>query len=139
MPYGSPSTPRVRSISRRFSHALIGVVPLRLVEFASFTIFIYVSKTQGELGEILDNSLKLVEISLPIPLLNIDHDVVDDFVKSLLLDKSVVYAKVLWGNLVITEKSTINFNKTPGFFVRSSKKDENSRLPASTSHSISPT
>jgi signal transduction histidine kinase/HAMP domain-containing protein len=124
----SPSTPKVRSISRRFSYALIGVVTLMLLGFASFGIFFNVSKTEGELEERLNNSLKLAEISLPLPLWNIDHDVVKDFVESLFLDKSIVYAKVLWGNLVITEsrhdkfqqKDFSYFESSPEFIAKTS-------------------
>jgi signal transduction histidine kinase len=121
MEKGSMSTPKFRSISRRFSYALIGVVTLMLVSFAAFAIFFNVSKTEGELEERLNNSLKLAEISLPIPLWNIDHDVVKDFVKSLFLDKSIVYAKVLWGNLVITEKKRDKFQEKDFAYFESSQ------------------
>jgi signal transduction histidine kinase/HAMP domain-containing protein len=122
MQNGSSSTPKVKSISRRFSYALIGVVTLMLLGFASFGIFFNVSKTEGELEERLNNSLKLAEISLPLPLWNIDHDVVKDFVKSLFLDKSIVYAKVLWGNLVITERKHNKFKEEDFSYFESSTK-----------------
>jgi len=93
-----------------------------LVGFAAFAIFFNVSKTEGELEERLDNSLKLAEISLPLPLWNIDHDVVKDFVKSLFLDKSIVYAKVLWGNLVITERKHNKFQEEDFSYFESSPK-----------------
>ncbi|MGD8923304.1 MAG: ATP-binding protein [Syntrophobacterales bacterium] len=118
----SSSRPRFRSISRRFSYALIGVVTLMLVGFASFAIFFNVSKTEGELVERLNSSLKLAEISLPLPLWNIDHDVVKDFVKSLFLDKSIVYAKVLWGNLIITERKHNKFQQKDFSYFESSPK-----------------
>ncbi|UCF00917.1 MAG: GAF domain-containing protein [Deltaproteobacteria bacterium] len=114
-------SPKVSSISRRFSYALIGVVTLMLVSFAAFAIFFNVSKMEGELQQRLNNSLELAQISLPIPLWNVDHDVVKDFVKSLFLDKSIVYAKVLWGNLVITEKKHEKFEgKNFSYFESSS-------------------
>jgi signal transduction histidine kinase len=102
-------SPKVSSISRRFSYALIGVVTLMWVGFAAFAIFFNVSKMEGELEQRLNYSLELAQISLPKPLWNVDHDIVRDFVKSLFLDKSIVYAKVLWGNLVITEKKHEKF------------------------------
>jgi signal transduction histidine kinase/HAMP domain-containing protein len=113
MQNGSPTkpSPKVSSISRRFSYALIGVVTLMLVGFAAFAIFFNVSKMEGELEERLNNSLELAQISLPKPLWNVDHDIVEDFVKSLFLDKSIVYAKVLWGNLVITERKHEKFEQ----------------------------
>ena len=115
-------SPKVSSISRRFSYALIGVVTLMLGAFAAFAIFYNVSKTEGELERRLDNSLKLAEISLPLPLWNVDHDVVKDFVKSLFLDESIVYAKVLWGNLVITEKKHDKFQQKDFSYFESSPK-----------------
>ena len=113
-------SPKVSSISRRFSYALIGVVTLMFVSFAAFAIFFNVSKMEGELEQRLNNSLELAQISLPIPLWNVDHDVVKDFVKSLFLDKSIVYAKVLWGNLVITEKKHEKFQQKDFSYFESS-------------------
>ncbi len=122
MQNGSPAkpSPKVSSISRRFSYALIGVVTLMLVGFASFAIFFNVSKMEGELEERLNNSLELAQISLPKPLWNVDKDIVRDFVKSLFLDKSIVYAKVLWGNLVITERKHNKFQQEDFSYFESS-------------------
>jgi len=123
MQNGSPTkpSPKVSSISRRFSYALIGVVTLMLVGFAAFAVFFNVSKMEGELEERLNNSLELAQISLPKPLWNVDKDIVRDFVKSLFLDKSIVYAKVLWGNLVITERKHEKFqDKDFSYFESSS-------------------
>ncbi|MES0364022.1 MAG: ATP-binding protein [Desulfobacteria bacterium] len=122
MQNGSPSkpSPKVSSISRRFSYALIGVVTLMLVGFAAFAIFFNVSKMEGELEERLNNSLELAQISLPKPLWNVDHDIVEDFIKSLFLDKSIVYAKVLWGNLVITERKHKKFQQKDFSYFESS-------------------
>jgi signal transduction histidine kinase len=112
--------PKVTSISRRFSYALIGVVTLMFVSFAAFAIFFNVSKMEGELQQRLNNSLELARISLPLPLWNVDHDVVEDFVESLFLDESIVYAKVLWGNLVITEKKHEKFQQKDFSYFESS-------------------
>ncbi len=112
--------PKVTSISRRFSYALIGVVTLMFVSFAAFAIFFNVSKMEGELEQRLNNSLELARISLPLPLWNVDHDVVEDFVESLFLDESIVYAKVLWGNLVITEKKHEKFQQKDFSYFESS-------------------
>jgi signal transduction histidine kinase len=123
MQNGSPTkpSPKVSSISRRFSYALVGVVTLMLVGFAAFAVFFNVSKMEGELEERLNNSLELAQISLPKPLWNVDKDIVRDFVKSLFLDKSIVYAKVLWGNLVITERKHEKFqDKDFSYFESSS-------------------
>ena len=122
MQNGSPTkpSPKVSSISRRFSYALIGVVTLMLVGFAAFAIFFNISKMEGELAERLNNSLELAQISLPKPLWNVDKDIVRDFIKSLFLDKSIVYAKVLWGNLVITERKHEKFEQKDFSYFESS-------------------
>ena len=122
MQNGSPTKPsqKVSSISRRFSYALIGVVTLMLVGFAAFAIFFNISKMEGELAERLNNSLELAQISLPKPLWNVDKDIVRDFIKSLFLDKSIVYAKVLWGNLVITERKHEKFEQKDFSYFESS-------------------
>jgi signal transduction histidine kinase len=122
MQNGSPTkpSPKVSSISRRFSYALIGVVTLTWVGFAAFAIFFNVSKMEGELEQRLNYSLELAQISLPKPLWNVDHDVVKDFVKSQFLDQSIVYAKVLWGNLVITEKKHEKFQQKDFSYFESS-------------------
>ncbi|MGB6279927.1 MAG: ATP-binding protein [Syntrophobacteria bacterium] len=122
MQNGSPTKPsqKVSSISRRFSYALIGVVTLMLVGFAAFAIFFNISEMEGELEERLNNSLELAQISLPKPLWNVDKDIVRDFIKSLFLDKSIVYAKVLWGNLVITERKHEKFEQKDFSYFESS-------------------
>ncbi len=91
-----------------------------LVGFAAFAIFFNISKMEGELAERLNNSLELAQISLPKPLWNVDKDIVRDFIKSLFLDKSIVYAKVLWGNLVITERKHEKFEQKDFSYFESS-------------------
>ena len=86
------------TISRRFSYPFIGVVTLFLFAFAAIAIFINISRLDSELKNRLDNASKLAELSLPTVLaLNFDYETVNDFVRALFLDKSVVYASVLWG------------------------------------------
>jgi signal transduction histidine kinase len=105
----SKSTPRVSSISRRFSYALIGVVTLLLIAFAAVGVLFNTARIESELETRLDNAMKLAQISLPTPLWNLDNDIVDDFVEALFLDVSIAYAKISWGDQVITKK------KRPGF------------------------
>ncbi len=105
----SKSTPRVSSISRRFSYALIGVVTLLLIAFAAVGILFNTARIESELETRLDNAMKLAQISLPTPLWNLDNDIVDDFVEALFLDVSIAYVKISWGDQVIIKK------KRPGF------------------------
>ena len=101
----------VKSISRRFSYALIGIVTLVLFAFAIIAIFLNTARIDDELEARLDNALKLAQISLPTPLWNLDNDVVEDFLGALFLDEAMVYAKVLWGGQAIVERKSQGFDE----------------------------
>ncbi len=79
------------SISRRFSYALIGVVSLILICFASLAIWITVSRGVADLESRLNHTLKLAESGLVEPLWNFDYD---SFVEALFLDESVVFVRI---------------------------------------------
>ena len=102
--YSSTTSPKVRSVSRRFSYAFIGVVTLILLVFAGTAIFIDSGRINAELEKRLDNALKLSYISLPAPLWNLDNDIVDDFIEALFLDESIVFAEVVWGGQIISKR-----------------------------------
>ena len=89
--------PKGRSISRRFSYAFIGVVTLILFGFATAAIFFNIARVDTELNNRLENASMLAKIGLPTALWSFEYDTVDDFVRALFLDKSIVYAKVRWG------------------------------------------
>jgi methyl-accepting chemotaxis protein len=108
----SRPSPRVGSIGRRFSYALIGVVTLVLGAFATVGVFFNITIMERELETRLDNAMKLAQKSLPTPLWNFDSDVVNDFVEALFLDESIVYTKISLGEQVITEK------RRPGFLLQ---------------------
>jgi len=109
----SPKTsPRVTSISRRFSYTLIAVVTLLLITFAAVGILLNITKMESDLQTRLDNAVWLALKSLPTPLWNLDNDVVNDFVEALFLDESIIYTKVSWGDRVVTKK------ERPGFEVQ---------------------
>jgi len=103
------TSPKVSSISRRFSYALIGVVTLLLITFAAVVILLGINKIQREMETRLDNAIEFAQNSLPTPLWNLDYVVVNDFVDALFLDESIVYTKISWENQIIAEK------KRPGF------------------------
>jgi hypothetical protein len=84
-----------RSVGRRFSLALIGIVPLLLIGFAILAIAINIRNLQTELETKLHNALNLATVSLKTPLWNVDRDTVDDFIESLFLDRAIVHARVL--------------------------------------------
>jgi signal transduction histidine kinase len=100
---------KAQSVNRRFSYAFIGIVTLILITFVAVGIIFNVILIQGKLETRLDNNLKFAQLSLPAPLLNLNNDIVTDFVKALFLDESIVYTKISRGDQIIAEK------KRPGF------------------------
>ena len=103
------TSPKVSSISRRFSYALIGIITLLLIAFAAVVIFFDINRIEREMEKRLDNAIMFAENSLPIPLWNMDYMVVNDFVEALFLDDSIVYTKISWKGQVITEKNRPGF------------------------------
>ena len=120
--YASTPAPKVRSVSRRFSYAFIGVVTLILLIFAGTAIFVDSGRINAELEKRLDNALKLSYISLPTPLWNLDNNIVDDFIEALFLDETIVFAEVMWGGQVISKRVREKFQqKDTSYFKKSSE------------------
>jgi signal transduction histidine kinase len=100
----SKTSSKVSSVSRRFSFTLIGVITVILIVFAVAVILFDINRIKSELKTRLDNAIKLSQNSLSIPLWNLDHMVVNDFVEALFLDESIVYTKISWKDEIINEK-----------------------------------
>ena len=132
MQKGSSSTPGVSSISRRFSYALIGVVTLVLIAFATVAILLDITMSESELETRLDDAIQLGQMSLSTPLWNLDKETVDDFVGALMLDKSIVYVKVLWSlprqsdfsteSQIITERKRQKYQEKDFTYFKNSSK-----------------
>ena len=103
------TSPKVSSISRRFSYTLIGIITLLLIAFAAVVIFFDINRIEREMEKRLDNAILFAQNSLPVSLWNMDYTVVNDFVEALFLDEAIVYTKISWKDQLITEK------KRPGF------------------------
>lgn len=104
------SSPKVTSISRRFSYTLISIVSLLLVLFTTIVILFNISRIEKGMEKRLNNATNFAENSLPTPLWNLDYSFVEDFVEALFLDESIVYLKISWKGQVITEKKRSGFN-----------------------------
>ncbi|RLC03810.1 MAG: hypothetical protein DRH90_10430 [Deltaproteobacteria bacterium] len=101
----SPGTsPKVSSISRRFSYALISIIALLLIVFTTIVTLYDISRIESEMQKRLDNAILFAENSLPTPLWNLDYMVVNDFVEALFLDESIVYLKIWWKDQIITAR-----------------------------------
>ena len=103
------SSPKVTSISRRFSYTLISIVTLLLVVFTTIVILFNISRIEKGMEKRLNNAISFAENSLPTPLWNLDYSFVKDFVEALFLDESIVYLKISWKGQVITEKKRSGF------------------------------
>jgi signal transduction histidine kinase len=104
-------SPKVYSLSRRFIYAFNGVVVLMLIAFASVAILWNTSKIESGLEQRLCNALRLAEKSLATPLWKLDKAVADDFIESLLLDESMVYAKVLREDRLFAVRALAEFQQ----------------------------
>jgi len=103
------SSPKVTSISRRFSYTLISIVTFLLVVFTVIVILFNISRIEKGMDKRLSNAISFAENSLPTPLWNLDYSFVEDFVEALFLDESIVYLKISWKGQVITEKNRSGF------------------------------
>ncbi|MBW2438130.1 MAG: HAMP domain-containing protein, partial [Deltaproteobacteria bacterium] len=103
------TAPKVSSLSRRFSYALIGILTLLLVAFAAVVIIYDINRIESEMQRRLDNAIRFAQNSLPTPLWNMDYMVVNDFVEALFLDESIVHIKISWKDQLIAEKNRAGF------------------------------
>ena len=100
--YSTP--PKVSSISRRFSYALISIIAILLIAFTAIVLLYDINRTESEMHQRLDNAILFAENSLPTPLWNLDYMVVNEFVEALFLDQSIVYLKIWWKDQIISER-----------------------------------
>ncbi|MBT8365392.1 MAG: GAF domain-containing protein, partial [Deltaproteobacteria bacterium] len=105
----SETSPKVNSISRRFSYTLISILTLLLIAFAAVVIIVDFSRIDNDMQKRLDNAIMFAQNSLPTPLWNMDYLVVNDFVDALFLDESIVHIKISWKDQLITEKNRAGF------------------------------
>lgn len=110
------------SISKRFTYALIGVVTLLLVAFATVAIFINIRRIDTDLQNRLDNTAKLAQVSLAVPLWNLDDNTLNHFAEALLLDDSLVFVRILSEGLTVTARSRPDYQgKDFAYFSSSSQ------------------
>ena len=90
------ATPRAsHSVSTRFTLALIAVVTVLLVGFAAVVVAVNVRKIDADLQELLDDVARLAQVSLPVPVWNLDTVLVTSFADALLLREPMVFVEVL--------------------------------------------
>jgi signal transduction histidine kinase/CheY-like chemotaxis protein len=110
-----PSSATVRhknySVSKRFTYALIGVVTLLLVGFAVVAILINVRKIDADLQDRLDNAAKLAQVTVALPLWNLDVETINNFADALLLDESLAFVRILSEGHPITTRGRTDYAK----------------------------
>jgi signal transduction histidine kinase/CheY-like chemotaxis protein/nitrate/nitrite-specific signal transduction histidine kinase len=111
----------IRSVSKRFTAALIGVVTLLLVGFAAIVIVLNVRKIDADLSGQLDAAARLAQVSLAVPLWNLDTDALDSFAKALLQRDALVFVEVLSENQSAALRRRPEVRDQPfSYFTRSS-------------------
>lgn len=106
----SEMPPKLNSISRRFSYALISIVTLLLIVFTTVVILFNVNRIEKGMEKRLNNAIRFAENSLPVPLWNLDYSFVEDFVEALFLDESIAYLKISWNDQILIEKRRSGLN-----------------------------
>jgi len=99
------------SIGKRFTYALIGVVTLVLVGFAAVATFINVRKMDADLRDRLDNAAKLAQVTVALPLWNLDVETINNFVDALLLDESLAFVRIFSEGQPITTRGRTDYQK----------------------------
>lgn len=102
--FSSSTPPKVSSISRRFSYALISIIAILLIAFTAIVLLYDINRIESEMHERLGSAILFAENSLPTPLWNLDYMVVNEFVEALFLDQSIVYLKIWWKDQIISER-----------------------------------
>jgi signal transduction histidine kinase/DNA-binding response OmpR family regulator len=102
------SPPARRSVSKRFTSAFITVVTLLLFGFAAVVIVANVRKIDTELQDLLDDVTRLAQVSLPVPLWNLDAALISSFAEALLLREPLVFVEIL------SEGQTVAARTQPG-------------------------
>jgi signal transduction histidine kinase/CheY-like chemotaxis protein len=97
------------SISKRFTYALIGIVTLLLVGFAMIAVLLNIKRIDADLEEGLDNTVKIAQVGLAVPLWNLDSDTLSHFVEALFLDESLVFVKILSESSTIADQSRAEY------------------------------
>jgi signal transduction histidine kinase/CheY-like chemotaxis protein len=102
---------KTTSVSKRFTYALISVVTLLLVAFAAVAILINVRKIDADLQDRLDKAAKLAQVTVALPLWNLDVETINNFVDALLLDESLAFVRILSEGQPITTRGRADYSK----------------------------
>ncbi|MGI9523325.1 MAG: PAS-domain containing protein, partial [Hyphomicrobiaceae bacterium] len=94
-----------QSISTRFNVALAVIVTAIMLIFAGLATFIASDRIFGALDAKLDNYLRISSVSLQAPLWNFDHNIVEGYLDSLMLDNTIVLVRVVSGDGTVIRRA----------------------------------
>src|SRR5262245_25398491 len=112
-PAATATREKDRSVSKRFTSAFIGVVTLLLVAFAAIVIVVNVRKMDAELRDLLADLARLSQISLAVPVWNLDTEAVGTFAEALLLREPLAFVEILSEGQSIAARSQPEFRGNP--------------------------
>src|SRR5262245_4338185 len=115
-----------RSISKRFTSALIAVVTVLLVAFAAIVIVINVRKMDAELNDLLGDLGRLSQVTLGVPVWNLDTEAIGSFADALLLREPLAFVEILseGKSLAVRAQKPVqdvpfsSFSESSGFLVK---------------------
>ena len=98
-----------RSVGKRFTFALTAVVTVLLVAFAAVVIAVDVRKVDANLRELLDDVARLAQVSLPVPVWNLDTDFIKGFADALMLREPMAYVEILSEGQSVVKRARTEF------------------------------
>jgi len=84
-----------KSLGRRFSLTLVGVVTVILIFFSGMVSWYNHQSKEAELQRQLELALKLAETSLPEAVWQLDHPSINDILRAILTNDAIMYARVV--------------------------------------------
>src|SRR5262249_2484357 len=79
--------------------------------FAAVAILINVRKIDADLQDRLENAAKLAQVTVALPLWNLDVETINNFADALLLDDSLAFVRILSEGQPITTRGSTEFQK----------------------------
>ncbi len=109
-----------RSIGTKFLLALTLAISLLIFIFVGITISTNIRETDREVATLLDNTTKIAQASLAVPLWNFDQYTLNETAQAFLLNPSISYIRVISNNETLVEEFNPEYaGKNFTFFVNS--------------------
>src|SRR5262245_58481417 len=89
--------------------------------FAAVAILINVRKIDADLQDRLDKAAKLAQVTVALPLWNLDVETINNFADALLLDESLAFVRILSEGQPITTRGRADYKQDFSHFSQSSE------------------